>query len=83
MNSNLFHNIANVVMIVLAGVSAMMMAIGCTTLPTGALECSQATLVDPKWLAVAVTVIGVLKMLVNVVRDGIGGLAKPQPPVSK
>lgn len=81
MNSNLFHNLANIAMIVLAGATAMMLAIGCTTLDTGALECSQATFLRPELTTIIITVLGVLKMVVNVVRDGITGLAKKQPPV--
>jgi len=81
MNSNMFHNIANVAMIVLAGVTAMMLAMGCTSLPSGALECSKATIIDPTWASLAITIIGIIKVAVNVVRDGISGLTKQQPPV--
>lgn len=47
MNSNLFHNVANVVIAAGALGTAILMATGCTTLVTGALECSQSV-VDPK-----------------------------------
>lgn len=83
MNSNLFHNLANIAMIVLAAATAALLAIGCTTLETGALECSQATMLRPELLSIAVMVLGALKVLVNVIRDGITGLTKPQPPVEK
>lgn len=83
MNSNLFHNIANILMILLAGATAVMLAMGCTTLETGALECSQATMLRPELMTIAVTVLGVAKMVVNVVRDGLTGLTKQQPPVEK
>lgn len=82
MNSNLFHNISNILMIVLAAATAGLMATGCTTLPTGALECSHS-FIDVKYTAIAIMLLGVLKVIVNVVRDGLGGLAKPQPPVQK
>lgn len=82
MNSNLFHNIANVLMIVLAAATAALVATGCTTLPNGVLECSKS-FIDAKWTMIAITGIGVLKMIVNVIRDGFGGLSKPQPPVQK
>jgi len=81
MNSNLFHNIANILMILIAGATAVLTAMGCTTLPKGDLECSKIAFLDPTWAAVAITGLGVLKMIVNVVRDGFGGLTKQQPPV--
>lgn len=80
MNSNLFHNIANVASLVLAGATAILIASGCTTLPTGAMECS-ASWISPTWTAYAVMGLQGLKLAVNVVRDGISGLTKPQPPV--
>lgn len=82
MNSNLFHNIANILMIVLAAVSAGLIATGCTALPTGVLECSQS-FIDVKYTTIAIMALGVLKMVVNVLRDGLTGLTKPQPPVVK
>lgn len=82
MNSNLFHNIANILMILLAAVTAGLIATGCTTLPTGALECSKS-FIDVKYTTIAIMLLGVLKMVVNVARDGLGGLSKPQPPVQK
>jgi len=80
MNSNLFHNIANIAMIVIAGVTAVLTAMGCTTL-SGELECSNITFLSPTVATLIITAIGVLKMLVNIVRDGVSGLAKRQPPV--
>lgn len=82
MNSNLFHNIANILMIVLAAATAALMATGCTTLPTGVLECSKS-FIDPQWTVIIIAGLGVLKMVVNLVRDGLAGLTKPQPPVQK
>lgn len=82
MNSNLFHNVANVVMAVLALGTAVLLAVGCTTLPGGDLECSQSFL-SPTLATSILSGLAVLKLLVNVVRDGVGGLTKPQPPVDK
>lgn len=48
----------------------------------GALECSQS-FVDPKWTTAAIGILGTLKIVVNMVRDGVTGLTKPQPPVEK
>lgn len=80
MNSNLFHNILNVVIIGLSMMTAGLLATGCTTLPTGAIECSKSFL-DPAWTSFAIMVAGVVKVGVNLVRDGLKGLAAPQPPV--
>jgi hypothetical protein len=80
MNSNLIHNILNVLIAVSAGVTALFLATGCTTLASGALECSQSW-INPSIAAIAITAMGVLKVVINVVRDGFGGLVKPQPPV--
>jgi len=82
MNSNLFHNILNVVIALLAAFTAFLIATGCTTLPTGSLECS-ASWIGPEWTALAVTGLGILKTVINIVRDGFGGLFKNQPPVEK
>ena len=81
MNSNLFHNIANIAMIVIAGATAILTAMGCTTLPNGELECSNITFLSPTVATLIITAIGIVKMLVNIVRDGVSGLAKRQPPV--
>ena len=81
MNSNLFHNIANIAMIFIAGITAVLTAMGCTTLPSGELECSNITFLSPTVATLIITAIGVVKMLVNIVRDGVSGLAKRQPPV--
>jgi hypothetical protein len=80
MNSNLFHNILNVVIALLAAFTAFLIATGCSALPTGNLECS-GSWISPEWTSLAVAALGVLKTLVNIVRDGFSGLAKQQPPV--
>jgi hypothetical protein len=80
MNSNLFHNILNVLIAVTAALTAFLLATGCTTLPTGTLECSESW-INPTWSTIAITVMGVAKSLVNIARDGFGGLVKRQPPV--
>ena len=83
MNTNLFHNIINVVMILVAGVTAVMTAMGCITLPSGDLECTETLFLSPTIATAIVTALGILKMLVNVIRDGFSGLAKRQPPVQQ
>jgi hypothetical protein len=82
MNSNLFHNISNIAIVIVAMATAGLLASGCTTLPTGLLECSQSW-IDPIYTTVAVGALGVLKVVVNIARDGLTGLTKPQPPVQK
>lgn len=82
MNTNLFHNIANIVMVALAAATAALLATGCTSLPDGTLDCS-GSFIDARWTSIAIMAIGVLKVVVNISRDGLSGLAKPQPPVQK
>ena len=82
MNSNLFHNIVNVLIVVIAACSAALVAAGCTTLSTGNLDCS-ASMIGPQWGFYAVAALGALKVIVNIARDGVTGLSKPQPPVDK
>ena len=81
-NSNLWHNLINVVIILVAAITAGLSAYGCTTLPTGALDCSAST-IPPQWSGAIIAVLGVLKMVMNIARDGVTGLTKPQPPVQK
>lgn len=80
MNSNLFHNIANVASLLLAAGTAALIASGCTALPTGELSCS-ASWINPSYTTAAIAGLQALKLAVNVVRDGLAGLAKRQPPV--
>lgn len=80
MNSNLFHNIINVVLAVVAGAFAFLLATGCTNLANGDLECS-ASWLPPQIIAVILAVLPIVKLLVNIVRDGLAGLVKTQPPV--
>lgn len=81
MNTNFFHNILNVAIAILGALTAFLLATGCTTLPTGALECSQSW-ISPTYTSFAVMALGILKSVINVVRDGFGGLFKQQPPVA-
>ena len=65
MNTNLFHNILNIVMALTA----------VALLP-------EVQSILPAEVAVAVASgAATLKLIVNVLRDGLGGLAKNQPPV--
>lgn len=66
MNSNLFHNIGNVI-IGAAGTIAMV----------------DPTLLPPNIAVPVAAVVAIAKIIVNVKRDGVSGLAAPQPPVQK
>lgn len=80
MNSNLFHNILNIAIAVTAALTAFLLATGCTTLVTGALECS-GSWINPTYTTTAVAIMGAVKSIVNIGRDGFAGLLKAQPPV--
>jgi hypothetical protein len=80
MNSNLFHNIANIANLVLAALMAGLISTGCVAMATGGLDCS-ASWIDATYVGYALVVVNALKIGVNVVRDGLGGLFKTQPPV--
>ena len=68
MNTNLLHNILNVAMIIVAGLA------GFDFVGMG---------IDPVLAGKIVAVLGGVKMVINVLRDGVTGLTKPQPPVQK
>lgn len=82
MNSNLFHNIANVASLVLALGTAALLWAGCTATVTGSFDCSES-FINPTYTTAAIGALQILKMGVNVVRDGWSGLTKPQPPVEQ
>jgi hypothetical protein len=60
-NTSLFHNILNVAIALLAGATAFLLATGCSTLPTGALEGS-CSWIDPTWTVGVVTGLGSSKL---------------------
>lgn len=82
MNSNLVHNICNVASLVLAAITAVLMQSGCTALSTGAVDCSSSWL-NPAYTTAAIAALQILKLGINIARDGLAGLTKPQPPVQK
>lgn len=81
-NTNMLHNVLNVLIALSGLLVAVLLATGCTQLADGILECSQS-LISPSYAAVGVAILGALKIAVNIMRDGVGGLIKPQPPVGK
>ncbi len=82
LNTNAFHNVLNVLIALSASMIAVLLATGCTQFPDGTLECSQS-FIGPGVAAVAVTALSTLKIIINIMRDGVAGLMKPQPPVDK
>lgn len=82
MNSNLFHNLANVASLTLALGTAALLWSGCTATVTGSFDCS-TSFIDPAYTTGGIAVLQIAKMGVNLVRDGLSGLTKPQPPVQQ
>ncbi len=80
MNTNAFHNMANIASLVLAGMTAMLLASGCTQNAAGVFDCSQSW-INPAYTSATIALLQAVKLAVNLVRDGLGGLIKPQPPV--
>lgn len=80
MNSNLFHNLVNFATLILAGLTAALLASGCVETSAGTISCEES-FISPNLSAIIITVLMVLKLAVNIVRDGITGLTKKQPPV--
>jgi len=81
-NTNMFHNILNVLIALSASMIAVLLATGCTQLVDGTLECSQS-FVSPGFAAAAVAALSTLKIVINIMRDGVAGLIKPRPPVDR
>lgn len=82
LNANTLHNILNVVLVVVGGLTGALLAAGCVQIAGGSLDCSHA-LIPPADAGYVVTAIGALKIVMNICRDGITGLVAPQPPVQK
>lgn len=82
MNSNAFHNAANIASLVLAAATAVLLASGCSQSASGVFDCS-GSWINPTYTAGAIAGLQIVKLVVNVIRDGFGGLIKPQPPVQK
>jgi hypothetical protein len=67
MNTNLFHNIANILIALIGAMAAM----------------DWTVIVSQQTATGIVSGLAALKIVINVVRDGVTGLAAPQPPVIK
>lgn len=65
MNTNLIHNILNAAIVLIPALEAL----------------NLAPLVGEQNALAIVAVLGLAKIAINLVRDGVSGLAKEQPPV--
>jgi hypothetical protein len=75
-NSNVVHNVLNVLM----AVNGFILYLGCTSV-NGVASCTQTWI--PASMAASIVAFGaVLKIVINIGRDGFGGLIKAQPPVA-
>ena len=77
-NFNFLHNLINVLIAVL---TALLISSGCVVAAeTGALDCS-ASWISPQITTYLIFALAALKVVMNVIRDGLTGLWKVQPPV--
>ncbi len=65
MNSNMIHNILNFLLAIVGGLMAF----------------DFSSIVSPGTAGTIIAVLSGAKLLMNAVRDGLSGMAKPQPPV--
>lgn len=77
LNFNFLHNVLNVL---IAALAALLIASGCVASATGALDCSKSW-ISAEFTAWAIAVMGFMKIAMNILRDGVFGLFKVQPPV--
>lgn len=77
LNLNFLHNVINLLIIVLG---AALIGSGCVAVASGGFDCSQSW-INPTITTWAITILAALKVVLNVLRDGLFGLWKVQPPV--
>lgn len=85
LNTNTIHNILNALLAVVGIATTVLVALGCSSdVATGVLDCTKAPVSEGflAFLVGAAGVIGAIKTIMNLVRDGLGGLIKQQPPVA-
>jgi hypothetical protein len=81
MNTNAMHNVINLVGIVAGGMAALALATGCTQDAAGVWDCSRS-FVPPQYTGPFLGALFFVKGVINLGRDGFGGLWKKQPPVA-
>lgn len=83
-NSNSVHNFINFAIQVVGYGSFALKATGCVDTDPGAgetFDCSRS-LIPSDYAGLIVGAFGTAKTVINMVRDGLGGLIKVQPPVA-
>src|SRR5688572_7459472 len=83
LNTNSIHNILNLILGLVGILTTILVGLGCTQIGDR-LDCTMASV--PAWLLPWLLgiagLIGMLKTVMNLVRDGFKGLWKQQPPVA-
>lgn len=83
LNTNTIHNVLNALMGITGTLTFILLKLGCTETTTS-ISCTNASV--PEWLLPWVVglggVVGGIKLVMNLTRDGFGGLIKQQPPVA-
>lgn len=76
-NLNFLHNLINLLIVVLG---AALIASGCEATAVGGFDCANSW-INPTITTWAITLLAGLKVVLNILRDGVFGLWKVQPPV--
>jgi len=77
LNFNFLHNLINLLIVVLG---AALIGSGCVATAAGGFDCS-ASWINPQITTWMIAGLAALKIVMNVLRDGVFGLWKVQPPV--
>jgi hypothetical protein len=67
MNTNFFHNLLNILIVLIPALSTF----------------DWTMFFSPEISLKVVGTLGLIKLAINAYRDGVGGMAAPQPPVEK
>lgn len=78
-NTNLVHNVINVAIV---GLGGALIASGCEATAAGSFDCTNSW-INPQLTTWAITGLAAAKVVLNILRDGLFGLWKVQPPVQK
>lgn len=81
MNTNILHNVTNLVLLIGGALSGALLVSGCVQTVTG-FDCTMSW-IPPQYLFFATSAIAMLKIVVNIWRDGFAGMWKTQPPVKQ
>lgn len=85
MSSNFVHNILNALILLMGALGALATWAGCITLTDGSYDCSSSHIIPLSWIpyiTIITGLLGAVKLIINISRDGLAGLVKVQPPVS-